>query len=80
MRGGVIRPFQVVGIPSFPLGDKMFHERLQVGAGGGIPIFTEHQRGACVRQKEITHPFLHVPIAQLGSHNFGYIMQPFAMG
>jgi len=78
--GGVVGPFQVMGVPALSLGNKALHEGLQVGAGGGIPVFTEDQRGAGVRQEKIAHAFLHVPIAQLGSYEFGDIMQSLAVG
>ena len=59
--GGVVGSFKVVGVPIVGFGHKVLHEGLEVGAGGGVPVFVEGQRSAGVRQKEETHPFADIP-------------------
>lgn len=63
--GGVVGSFQIMGVPTVPFGDEAFHEGFEVGAGGGVPVFADDQKGAGVLDKEKAHPFADVPFLQL---------------
>src|SRR6266508_50758 len=80
MGGGIVWTYQIVCVPSIPFGDETFHEGFKVGAGSWIPVFTDEERGAGVRQEKKAHTFLHSPVAQLCAHSLGDIVQSFATG
>ena len=46
VRGGIVGTFKIMGVPTVPFGDEAFHERLQIRAGGGVPVLADNQRSA----------------------------------
>ena len=76
----IVIAFQCMRVPAISFRDEAFHKRFQVGAGGRIPVFAHHQRGAGVRQEQKAQAFAHVPIQQMRADSFGDIVQSFTLG
>src|ERR1041384_7827914 len=55
VRGRIVGSFQIVCIPRISFRHEMLHESLQVGTRGGVPVFTEDERSAGVRQEQKAH-------------------------
>lgn len=78
VRGGVIGSFEVVGVPFVSFGDEAFHERLQIGAGGRVPVLADDEGSAGMLQKEETHAFANAPILELCSDKRGDVLKSLA--
>lgn len=79
VRRGIVGSFEIMCVPSVLFGNKAFHERFKIGAGGWVPVFAHNQRGARMLDEEEAHTFLHSPATQLRANKIGDIMKPLAM-
>lgn len=46
VRSRIVGAFQIVSVPTVPFGDEALHKRLQICAGGWVPVFADDKRCA----------------------------------